>query len=53
LSLFSAKSDCGTPESWSASEKSLDHLLSQRLLLIALRSPSDQFQVVAFPLMCE
>src|SRR5215472_267795 len=41
------------PESWSAPKKSLDHLLSQRLLLIALRSPSDQFQVVTFPLMCE
>jgi hypothetical protein len=52
LSLFSAKSNFGEdPEASSVACKSQGHSLPRRLLLIPLRSPNDQLQIVAFPLM--
>ena len=53
FSLFSAKRDGETPEPWSISDKSQGHLISTRVMLIPLRSPNDQLQIVVFPLICE
>jgi hypothetical protein len=49
FSLFSAKRDCETPEPSSIPERSRHHLISKQLLLIPLRAPSDQLQIVVFP----
>jgi hypothetical protein len=53
FSLFSGKRDCETPESRSIADKTQRHLISKRLLLISLRSPSDQLQIVIFPFVCK
>jgi hypothetical protein len=47
FSLFSAKSDWGTPEPCSVSDGS-----QQRLLLISVLAPGDQPRLLALPLRC-
>jgi hypothetical protein len=49
FSLFSVKRDCETPEPSSFPERSGHHLISKPVLLIPLRAPSDQLQIVVFP----
>jgi len=53
FSLFSAKRDPETLEPWSIFGKSQHHLTSKHVMLIPLRSPNDQLQIVVFPLICE
>jgi hypothetical protein len=50
FSLFSAKTDIGQePERCSVARESQLRSVSQRQLLISLRSPNDQLQIIAFP----
>jgi hypothetical protein len=52
FSLFSAKSDRGTPEPCSVSDESQHNLFARRSLLISVLAPSDQLRIVALPLFC-
>jgi hypothetical protein len=49
FSLFGAKGNGETPEPLLFSDQSQDHSVSERRMLIPLRSPSDQLQIVVFP----
>ena len=50
FSFFGAKTNIGQePEGCSVARRSQRHLVSQRRLLISLRSPNDQLQIIAFP----
>ena len=50
LVSLQCQSDCKTPKPYSAPDQSLYHLLTQLLILIPFRSPSEQIQIMAFPL---
>jgi hypothetical protein len=50
LVSLQCQSDCKTPKPYSVPDQSLYHLLTQLLILIPFRSPSEQIQIMAFPL---